>query len=80
MSILKWTHPNPDGVIEAFGGKGHYQIRWRSHGYTLTGVGHDRLPMLALSPGRAFNTLDRAKDYAQALERVRAVEPEASGA
>lgn len=78
--MLTWTPPDDErGAITAAGGKGRYTIRWRD-GYTLTGVGHDRLPMLVLPPhGRGFETLDGAKDFAEAIERVKTVEPEASG-
>lgn len=79
--MLTWTQPNQHGQIEAAGGKGTYTITWvGSLGYTLTGVGHDGLPMLVLPPyGRLLETLDKARDLAEAIERVKAVEPEASG-
>lgn len=80
--MLTWTRPDNDcGAITADGMKGTYQIRWVGMvGYTLTGRGHDDLPMLALPPyGRLFEHLDHAKDYAAALERVKAYEPQVGG-
>lgn len=81
--MLKWSPPdtNTRGCITAAGGKGVYMIRWQTRtGYILTGMGHDDIPMLALPPyGRRFETLDRAKDYAERIERVGTVEPQISG-
>ena len=74
--ILNWRPADADGAITAVGVKGVYDIRWRGV-YVLTGVGHDRIGMLALP--RRFDTLDGAKDWAAALERVRTIESEASG-
>lgn len=80
--ILTWTRPDRDcGSITAAGLKGTYTVRWVGmQGYSLTGVGHDTLPMLALPPyGRMFGHLDHAKDHAAALERVKACEAQAGG-
>lgn len=75
--MLTWR-PAPDRrSITATGGKGIYTIRWEAGQYVLTGVGHDQLSMLALP--RQFNSLDRAKDHAAALERVTAKEWQVSG-
>lgn len=79
--MLSWTRPADDcGAILANGLKGTYQIRWNGGLFSLTGRGHDDLPMLALPPyGRLFEQLDHAKDHAAALERVRVCEPQAGG-
>ena len=81
--MLNWSPPedHTGGCIVAAGGKGWYTIRWQTRsGYMLTGTGHDDLPMLVLPPyGRQFDTLDKAKDFAAAIERVKATEPQISG-
>ena len=79
--MLTWSTPDDHrGVICAAGGKGRYHIRWKN-GYLLTGVGHDDLPMLVIHHnGRLFETLDKAKDFAEAIERVKTVESQISGA
>lgn len=79
--MMTWTRPDNDcGQITAHGNRGAYTIRSvGSLGYTLTGLGHDDLPMMQLPPyGRLFETLDAAKDYASGLERV-AAEGQVSG-
>jgi hypothetical protein len=78
--MLTWNG-QPGNAI-AVGAKGIYTIQSLSNGkHVLQGVGHDDMPMLALPfMGREFDTLDHAKGHAGALDRVTAVEPEASGA
>lgn len=65
--------------VEAFGAKGHYTIH-RAPGFSgcvLTANGHDDLPMLAIPPfGKSFDTLQRAKDYAERIEWVKTPEPQ----
>ena len=79
--MLTWSTPEAGGSVTAAGGKGWYTIGWQTRtGYLLTGHGHGDLPMLILPPyGRLFETLDKAKDFAEAIERVKATEPQASG-
>lgn len=75
-----WTQNGHD--LESFGARGHYVIK-RSPGFSgcvLKATGHDALPMLALPPfGKSFATLLAAKNYAQRLDRVRQLEPQAGG-
>ena len=80
--MLTWSRPNGDGVTTAVGRKGIYRIQWNPrHGIILTGVGHDEIVMLPLSPdGVPFPNSKEAKDYAAGLDRTKAVEPEISGA
>lgn len=80
--MLQWSRPANDcGAVEALGRQGTYTVRWVGMtGYTLTGVGHDSLPMLALPPfGKLFDHLHHAKDYATALERVKVCESQVGG-
>lgn len=79
--MLTWTRTTRG--LEAVGRRGWYTIRRHRHMHAclLTAVGHDELPMLILpADGRHFATVADAKDYANQIERVRAVEPEVSGA
>ena len=78
--MLVWTQNGHD--LETFGGRGHYLIK-RQPGFTgciLQATGHDALPMLALPAyGKPFTTTHSAKEYAQKLDRVRALEPQLGG-
>ncbi|MGC7194402.1 hypothetical protein RA997_22920 [Mycobacteroides abscessus subsp. abscessus] len=60
--------------------RGTYTVQSVGREWILQGVGHDGLPMLALpAEGKAFAALDTAQLYALQLDRVGAVEPQASG-
>ncbi|OBC14103.1 hypothetical protein A5784_30775 [Mycobacterium sp. 852013-50091_SCH5140682] len=63
-----------------FGGaRGEYRIERIGQEWILNGRGHDGVSMLALPEGRAFASLEDAQDYAERLDRVKAVEAQASG-
>lgn len=82
MSFLVWSsHAHMTGVETAVGLRGEYVLQRFAGAYVLTATGHDTLPLLDLDPsGRQFTRVDDAKYFANRLDRVRAREPEISGA
>lgn len=77
---LVWRPETPTEERAWNGLRGIYTIRQNGNAtFTLSGMGHDNIPMLALTGGRRFATAVAARLYADRLDRVRIVEPEASG-
>lgn len=79
--MLKWrSHDDMIGTIVAVGMRGEYSVQRVGPEWILQGIGHDGLGMLAVpSEGKAFASLSSAQTWASELDRVRAVESQASG-
>lgn len=79
--MLRWrSHPDMVGTQVAVGAKGEYSLQRVGPEWILQGRGHDGLTMLAIpSAGKPFASLDSAQTWAGELDRVRAVESQASG-
>ena len=76
---MKWT-TDPRRNLHATGLRGTYRIAPANGAWWLFGTLHDGLPMLALPVrGRPFERQEDAREFAQRLDRVKAVEPEVSG-
>lgn len=79
--ILQWkSHDHMVGTLTAVGARGVYSLQRVGPEWILQGQGHDGLTMLAIPvEGKAFASLDSAKTWAGELDRVKAVEAQASG-
>lgn len=79
---LQWSGftSSPNGAV-AYGLRGRYTINWLAGRYVLTGYGYDDLSMVLIPPwGRQFDDVTAAQAFAEKVEQVRTVEPQASGA
>lgn len=81
MRALRWSsHDHIVGAVTAIGIRGVYSIQKVGPCWSLQGVGHDDLPLLALPPeGKVFVYLQVAQDYAAAVDAKMLAESQVGG-